>query len=317
MEWNHNTIIGYIVGALIIIIIIFVVVSKTRHGSSSDNGIKNGYVWIPLPPNSAPTSGQKAWDMSPYGRIFKPWNRTSKSGKKSADDVPSVEDYLGVMTFNNGEGFSTSIPIYSDFYEMCIYSYPDLTLLRTIPYPMDVNLRCPEDIMPGKYVIILRCRGNGSTEWSNEGFRGKCKVRESSITQFGKAVTIDDGSYHEKLGQEYQSIASMRQDIPTRNVISEQRPIFPASMFISRESMTLTLSPDEKAIVIFPNRVITAECQDSIFIDGTRMNIDSSNTFTSFEIDGANQETSSIDQVIYGNGSKEYLPFYAYIHSPA
>ncbi len=315
MKWNRNTIIGCIVIVLIVIIIAIFLLRKNRQDPTPNNpNLVSGYVWIPLPPSNSLFAGQKPWDINPFVRIFRLFNQKS-SLTDSTNSLPSLEDYYNVMTFKTGDGFSANVSNYTEFYEMCFYSYPELALIKTIPYPIEVKLRCDQDLVSGSYIIILRCKGDGSSSWSTKPFLGKGKIKESSIIQSRSIIIANDESYHEKLGDEYQSIAINRQDIPTRNVVSEQNPIYPLSKFIIRESMTLSLKPEENAIIIFPNRSKTLNCEDSIFIDGIKMEGNRADLFNSFEIEGARQSSSTLSQIIYGNGSQDYLPFYAYIHS--
>lgn len=224
-----------------------------------------------------------------------------------------LSDKKMYQKLDKGKGFKLSLPKYESFSELCIYNYPDFSMVRTIPYPHEIKLSCPEHILPGKYVFILRCRGKGLSEWSTKQSFKLQKIKQANIAQTGIPMNIGDSENYDALGRYYQSLASNREDFFVDSLISVEFPVAPLSLYIKREHIDFELKENQSALIIVPNRVRTMNCYDTVMINNSIVESNTENGFNSYEIIGREHKRVIVDQYIYGNISDEILSFYVYI----
>ena len=215
------------------------------------------------------------------------------------------------LSISDKQGVEINIPRYNEYYELCIYEYPDMNLVRNVPYPSHIQLACPDGIAEGKYMFVLRCKGQGFELENCCEIKNMC---ESNITQDRNCVNISDVESYYALGLYYQSVIADRQDALIKDYISVSREVVPRSLYIHCEGIELDIEYNQTAIIVIPNRPKSMNCQDTIFINNKIVEGNKEDGFNSFEIVGSDMTHFKVEQYIYGNNA-ERLPFYVYIFS--
>lgn len=231
---------------------------------------------------------------------------------KNNDNSPSLFALTsnGLLTLEKGESFNLEIPRYNEFYELNFYSQQKL--YKSIPYPLAVNLRCNDELPEGVYFVLLRCQGNGLEIWETEPSVKIERSKNAVIRQIKNPTAINDEENYDALGREYTALEKV--GILKHALVSENTPLIPQSKFISKEVLNFKLTPQEKAIAIFPNRKRTMGCDDEIYFNGQKMDSNVNFGFNIYILDGINNQDYHLTQYIYGNHSDEKLAFYVYVH---
>lgn len=217
------------------------------------------------------------------------------------------------IKFKKGDGFELLLPDYDKFSELCVYSYPDMNMVRTVPYPVHVKISCPGTIPPGEYTFILRCKGPGLEDWLTKPTFELKKIEQPHITQSAMGMNYSDSGSYDSLGLYYQSIVMHRNDDLVSNIVSENLPLYPLSVYIHHERAEFNLESSQNAVVIVPNRLRTMRCADTLFVNDSILEGNNDDGFNSYEISGREHPRVTIDQYIFGNASIDMLPFYVYI----
>ena len=278
MEISENTIV--LIAVIIAVVIIICVLVYVRYNPVCES---KKYKWVKTCNNAYDTHG----DMTVFGLSSN-------------------------ITVDHNKGINIKIPKYTEYYELCIYTSKDLTLVRTIPYPHHLQLGCPKAIAPGKYTLILRCKGKGMEEWTTEPSVETMNIETSHISQTAMGINYDDAVVYNTMGEYFNTIADGRDDTLISSKISTTVPLYPLSLYIHREHLDIDIEPNHNIVIIVPNRIKTMGLPDTVMIDGDIIDSNIHETFNAYEVSGKDRRKVSIDQYIYGNINEERLPFYVY-----
>lgn len=239
--------------------------------------------------------------------------------KPSTKMESSFENFYSVLDLKAKQGIVIDIDPPAGYYDFSVLVYPTLKCIHTVPYLTQAKLRVPEDLLPGKYMFIMRVLGDTPESWTT---RDSLTIQPVSVPRLSRKTNVSSSSdekYYEALGGAYQSYAKAYDEKGytfKESKISRQVPNIPGSLTTRCEEIVLQLKPSERAVCIFPcrSKTINKSVVEYVEFNGKNANISHKDPFNIFEISGDVVPNVVIRQYLFSCAQEhDILPFYVYV----
>ena len=321
MDWTQKVIIMSIIVTIIVLILIIYFISsgKKRYVTISESvkpqnvKVTNSFHLERVDPDSEESGLPKNWVNGKIAHtyLFRPNTPIHTSGNDE------LRKSLGVITLKEDDKVKLDIPRIDGYWELCMYSYPQMKLVKQGPKVNSVTLTFGDKggfIQPGDYVFVIFTQNYAPDSWnfskvieignfpdSNPLFVPPKECKDD--TYYNQLEDVVPTIFHRVNGYHYDS-----------SITSKMEQLYPKIGFVNVENVTFTLKRGQIAYLLVPNRKVTSSLDHRVIINGIiRSTKEDGKFYELYKVE--NQESPINAQLVTYDmiDSQESLPMYVYI----